>query len=121
MGWDSYALLHDPMVRRLLPRIDCELDPEIEAEFPANMSGKVTVRARGQTFMRTVVVPKGEPSNFLSEDELRAKFAGLADAVLGVERAARLADAVLEIDHTSDIAALMRLAAPITPARLAGE
>ena len=56
-----------------------------------------------------------------TEAELRAKFAGLADAVLGAERAARLADAVLAIDTTSDVANLMRLAAPLMPARLAGE
>lgn len=121
MGWDSYALLEDPEVRRLLPLVSCELDPEIQAEFPANMSGKVTVRARGRDFVQKVVVPKGEPSNFLTEAELRAKFAGLADAVLGAERSARLADAVLAIDRTNDVATLMRLAAPLTEARMAGE
>ena len=121
MGWDSYALLDDSDIRRLLPRVRCELDPEIEAEFPANMSGKVTVRARGRDFTKVVIVPKGEPSNFLTEAELRAKFAGLADAVLGAERAARLADAVLGIDRTQDVSSLMRLAAPATATRLAGE
>ena len=99
----------------------CEFDPEIEAEFPANMSGRLTIAARGQSFTRKVVVPKGEPSNFLTEAELRAKFAGLTDAVLGAERAARLADAVLAIDRTEDVATLMRLATPLMPARLAGE
>ncbi len=121
MGWDSYGLLQDATLRALLPKVRCEVDPEIEAEFPANMSGKLTIEARGQRFVRKVVVPKGEPANFLSEAELRAKFAGLADGVLGAERAARLADAVLAIDSTADVASLMRLAAPLMPARLAGE
>jgi len=121
MGWDSYQLLRDPTVRALLPKIRCEFDPEIEAEFPANMSGKVTIAARGETFVRKVVVPKGEPANFLSEAELRAKFAGLAEAVLGQERTARLASEVLAIDHLADVASLMRLAAPLMAARLAGE
>ena len=121
MGWDSYGLLHDPAVRALLPKIACEFDPEIEAEFPMNMSGKLMVRARDQVFARTVVVAKGEPGNFLSESELRGKFAGLTDAVLGAERAARLADAVLAIDRSGDISGLMRLATPLSPVRLAGE
>ncbi|HEX5328020.1 MAG TPA: MmgE/PrpD family protein [Acetobacteraceae bacterium] len=121
MGWDSYSLLQDPVVRSLLPKVRCEVDPEIEAAFPANMAGKVTIGARGAMFARTVMVPKGEPGNFLSEAELRGKFASLADAVLGAERAARLADAVLAIDRTNEIAALMRLAAPLTSTRLAGE
>ncbi|HUB12674.1 MAG TPA: MmgE/PrpD family protein [Acetobacteraceae bacterium] len=121
MGWDSYNHLNDPVVRGLLPKITCEFDPEIEAEFPANMSGKLTIQAGGKRLSQKVVVPKGEPANFLTEAELRAKFAGLADSVLGAERAARLADAVLAIDATADVASLMRQAAPLMPARLAGE
>ena len=66
-------------------------------------------------------MPKGEPANFLTEAELRAKFAGLAGAVLGEERAARLADAVLAIDTAPDVARLMRLAAPMMAAKLAGD
>ena len=121
MGWDSYGLLDDPTVRALLPKVTCAFDPEIEAEFPANMSGKLTVEAAGKRYTQTVVVPKGEPANFLTEAELRAKFAGLTDAVLGGERAARLADAVLAIDGTADVAGLVRLSAPLMAARLAGE
>ena len=115
-------LLNDPTIRALLPKVACVFDPEIEAEFPTNMSGKLTMRARGQSFEQKVVVPKGEPSNFLSETELRAKFPGLTDGVLGAERAARLADAVLGIARAADVSALMRFAAPAAnPARLAGE
>lgn len=121
MGWDSYRLLNDPTIRSLLPKVECELDPEVEAEFPANMSGKLTIKARGQIFEQLVVVPKGEPDNFLSEAELRAKFAGLTDAVLGTDRSAVLANAVLAIDTTPDVSSLMRLAAPMMSARLAGE
>jgi 2-methylcitrate dehydratase PrpD len=121
MGWDSYALLQDATIRALLPKISCVHDDAIEALFPANMAGRVTIRARGQVFEKTVLVPKGEPGNFLTEAELRAKFAGLAGTVLGEERAARLADAVLAIDGTADVAGLMRLASPLMAARMAGE
>jgi 2-methylcitrate dehydratase PrpD len=121
MGWDSYQLLQDAVVRGLLPKINCEFDPEIEAEFPANMSGKVSIVARGQKFVRKVVVPKGEPTNFLTEAELRAKFSGLAEAVLGPERTARLAAEVLAISRLGGVGSLMRLAAPLMSARLAGE
>jgi 2-methylcitrate dehydratase PrpD len=120
MGWDSYGLLQDPTVRALLPKVDCAFDPAVEAEFPTNMSGKLTIEARGERFEQMVVVPKGEPTNFLSEAELRGKFAGLADAVLGADRAAALANAVLAIDTMADVSRLARLAAPLMPAQLAG-
>jgi 2-methylcitrate dehydratase PrpD len=121
MGWDSYRLIEDPTVRRLLPRIACVHDAAIEAEFPANMSGKVTIRARGQAFEKIVRVPKGEPGNFLSEAELRGKFASLVEPVLGATQAAALADAALGIAKLPSVATLMRKGAPEAPVRLAGE
>ncbi len=120
MGWDSYRELHNPVIRALLPKVSCVHDEEIQAQFPANMSGKITLVARGRSFVRTVIVPKGEPSNFLSVAELRAKFAGLTETVLGQARSDALAEAVLEIDRLADIGSLMRMSAP-QPARLAGE
>lgn len=119
MDWDSYKLLRDPVIRALLPRVTCAHDEEIEAEFPANMSGKLTLHARGQTFVRKVVVPKGEPANFPAEAELRAKFAGLADAVLGAGPAAALAEEVLRLEQLNEAASLLRRAAPVAGARAA--
>ena len=121
MGWDSYGLLNDNAVRSLLPKISCEQDAEAQALFPTYMAGRLTVRARGQSFSRMVRVAKGEPENFLTEAELRAKFHGLADAVLGRERSVQLADAVIGLDAAPDVNGLMRLGAPMMAARLAGE
>ena len=121
MGWDSYRLLQDPAIRAMMPLITSEFDAEIEAEYPGNMSGKVTIRARGRDFVQKVVIPKGEPDHFLTEAELRAKFAGLTDAVLGTERAARLADGVLAINDVEKIGSLIGLSTPLAAMRLAGE
>ena len=121
MGWDSYGKLQDPAIRALLPRIVCEPDPEVQAEFPDNMSGKLTVLAAGQRWQRFVRVPKGEPDNFMTDAELRAKFTGLAAPVLGEDRAARLADAALALDGAANLGALTRLAGPTVGARLAGD
>lgn len=121
MGWDSYAHLANPVVRALLPKIMCVHDAEVQAEFPANMAGKLTVHARNQVFTRMVRVPKGEPDNFLSDAELRTKFDALAVPILGEARAGSLADALLAIDTAGTLSALMRLAAPTTGARLAGD
>jgi 2-methylcitrate dehydratase PrpD len=120
-GWDSYAWLQDADIRALMKKILPQEDAEVEADFPTYMSGKLTVQARGQTFVKKINVPKGEPGNFLTEAELRAKFHGLADSVLGTERAKQLADAVLNLDKAGDVHAMMRLGAPMMAARLAGE
>jgi 2-methylcitrate dehydratase PrpD len=120
MGWDGYANLSNPAVRALLPLIHCEHDTDAQAEFPANMSAKLTLRARGQVFTRMVVVPKGEPGNFLTDQELRTKFNALAAAILGEDRTASLADALLSLDTAPNLGALMRLVSPAVGARLAG-
>ena len=121
MAWDSYGLLDAAGLRALLPSLRCEHDEAAEREFPANMAGRLTVRAGGRAFSRFVAVPKGEPDNFLTEDELHAKFMGLAAPVLGESRAGQLAERTLVLDTLGDVAALMRLAAPTSSARLAGD
>jgi 2-methylcitrate dehydratase PrpD len=121
MGWDSYRLLNDATIRSLLPKVTCEFDSEIEAEFPTNMSGKLTIQAGNRTFEQKVVVPKGEPSNFLTEAELKAKFFGLTNSMLGTDRASALAASVLAIDTASDVSGLTRHAIPLTATRMAGE
>jgi 2-methylcitrate dehydratase PrpD len=93
----------------LLPKVRCEHDPQIEAEFPTNMSGKLTVHARGQRLVRKVIVPKGEPGNFLSSEELMAKFTELARPVIGAAPTERLATATLTLDLVQDVAALFDL------------
>lgn len=111
MDWDSYERLDDPAIRALLPKVDCVHDAEIEAEFPANMSGRITISARGQTFSRKVVVPLGEPANFLGADRLLAKFMTLAVPVLGPGKADALAKAALDLARLPDVGGLMCRAA----------
>jgi 2-methylcitrate dehydratase PrpD len=108
MDWDSYRLLDDPGIRALLPRITCENDPAMEAEFPANMSGTLTLHARGQAFTRTVIVPRGEPANFPDEATFRAKFMGLAGTVLGTQAAEALAGDILRLDQLPKADLLLR-------------
>ena len=109
MSWDSYAVhLQDPRTRSLCRRISSVVDPEVESHFPAHMAGSARVRTRdGEELEKLVVVAKGEPENFPSAAELRAKFDGLigdylpgeqrvelAEALDGFEDAARVGDAL---------------------------
>lgn len=118
MEWDSYRLLRDPAIRALLAKVHCVSDPAMEALGP--MAGHLSITARGGSFAQTVATPVGEPENFPSLDDLRGKFDALATPVLGPDRTARLANAVLAIDTLNDIARLTRLGTPVLSARLAG-
>jgi len=110
MDWDSYARhLSDPDTLALCRRIRAVDDPEVEAQYPANMSGAARIHAAGQVFEQMVVVPKGEPGNFVTEAELRAKFDGLTAPYLDAARREELARRLLAVDEEGDIGALLRL------------
>jgi 2-methylcitrate dehydratase PrpD len=76
------------------------------------MSGSVSVRTRRGTFETRVRVPRGEPANFLSMTELRAKFDGLAAPYLPARRLDELAAAIGALDQAADIGAVLRLTCP---------
>jgi 2-methylcitrate dehydratase PrpD len=76
------------------------------------MSGSVKIRTARGTFGTYVRVPKGEPANFLTAAELRAKFDTLAGPYLSARRRDELAAAILALEQAKDIGALLRLSRP---------
>ena len=57
--------------------------------------------------------PKGEPENFLTREELKAKFDGLAAPYMGANRRDALAEALLAIDEAGDVAEILRMTRPV--------
>jgi 2-methylcitrate dehydratase PrpD len=111
--WDDYARhLGDRETQALCKRIRTRIDPRAQADFPAEMSASVHVKTARGAFETYVRVPKGEPANFLSAAELRAKFDGLVAPYLASVRADAFARALLALDEARDIGAVLRLARP---------
>jgi 2-methylcitrate dehydratase PrpD len=111
--WDDYARhLADPGTLALCKKVKTRVDARAQADFPAEMAGSVHVRTARGKFETYVRVPKGEPANFLSAVELRAKFDGLAGPYLSARRVDELAAGVLALDEAKDIGALLRLSRP---------
>jgi 2-methylcitrate dehydratase PrpD len=116
MQWDHYAShIRDPRTLALCKRVRTVVDPLAEAEFPRYMSGVVRVRARGAAFEKFVRVAKGEPENFVTAAELRAKFDGLVAPYLGDRRRDELARALLALDQAEAVGAVLRLTRPDRP------
>lgn len=110
LAWDDYKKhLDDDTTRALAARVKPVVDPRAEAEFPANMSGVARIKTRNGAFEKLVVVPKGEPDNFLADDEFRSKFDGLCAPYLGQEGADRLADSLLALEQANSVSAVMAL------------
>lgn len=113
LTWDDYArYLADVDTLALCKRVRTQIDSRAQADFPAEMSASVAIETARGVFETYVQVPKGEPANFLSAGELRAKFDGLAGPYLGAPRRGQLAEAILALEQARDIGALLRLARP---------
>ena len=68
-----------PQIKELCSRISMELDPEVDAAYPARWIGKVTVKTRdGRLLHGRVDEPKGDPGNTLSRPEIEEKAIRLA-------------------------------------------
>ncbi len=106
-GWN---IIGDPEDYKRHPK--SVVDDRAEAEFPARMSGVARIHTGRGRFEKFVATPKGEPENFPTPEELRAKFDGLVGPYLAPARVDALAQALLSLDLTEDLGALLRLSRP---------
>ena len=108
--WDDYARhLADPVTLALCRKVRTRVDDTAEAEFPAHMSARVALFTKRDRFERFVAVCRGEPENFLSDGELRAKFDGLTGPFLPSQRADRIVEMVRTLETVDDIGILLAL------------
>jgi len=113
MDWDSYARhLGDADTLALCRRIRTVADPQAEEHYPRNMSGVARVHTRGASVEKLVVVPRGEPENFLSQQEFRAKFDALVAPYLTSGRRDELAQRLAALDAEPDVGVLLALTRP---------
>ncbi|MGX6569565.1 MmgE/PrpD family protein [Cupriavidus necator] len=74
LGEFEQHALQDPKVTAFRGKVGMELDAEINAAYPRQWIGRVTVTTTdGRTLAARVDVPKGDPDNTLSRPELEAK------------------------------------------------
>ncbi len=122
MGWDSYAKhLSDADTLALCRKVNVANDAEVQELFPAHMAGKVTIKTGRGTFEGLTKDPKGEPANFVTDDDVRSKFLSLVAPYLEDGAGGPLADRLLALEAEADIPALMAATRPPEAIREAGE
>lgn len=91
-------------------RVRMSITPEFDAMFPAAVPGRVRVATADQTFACTVMIPKGEPANPMTWDDLDAKFQAIAKGRIAPSLAGEIRGAIEVLRH-GDIAALVSVLA----------
>ncbi len=111
--WDHYAThLGNAETLGLAGKVTCVNDPDVEAKFPTFMAGRATVTTSQGSFTAMVDTPKGEPENFLSSEELKAKFTSLAEPYLGSDGCKRFSEAILGLDQQNAVSAVLAAGQP---------
>jgi 2-methylcitrate dehydratase PrpD len=104
----SDACVRDPKVIALRDRVEAVIDPKL---------GDDQVRVRltlkdGRTLEKYVEHAIGSKEVPMTNEQLEAKFRGLADDILGAEQSARLLALAWSIETLADAAEICRLSAP---------
>jgi 2-methylcitrate dehydratase PrpD len=107
----SDAAVARPDVRAVMSRIEVVPDSAV----PHTQAGATAFTDDGQTAQTRVDHARGTPGNRLTDGELMEKFHGLADGVLGHDRAERLADATLSLNGIGDVDSVLALTTPEAP------
>ena len=120
LGWDDYKEhLKDEATLALTQKVDCKLDERAEAAFPANMAGAVEIETARGSFSTFVEIPKGEPKNWPTAEEHRAKFDFLVSPRLSADKSGALAEAVLSLETQASMIDVLELSRPAPAALLA--
>jgi 2-methylcitrate dehydratase PrpD len=95
--------ISDPAILKLSQKVKVDVDPELASAYPATTASRVEVRLKsGETLVRQVDIPKGDPRDPMTAADLTGKlrrFAARKDDK-AVERIARLS---LELENVGDI------------------
>ena len=91
--------IHDPAIREVIDRIQGEASLDFEQMFPAKQPSRVRIRTKdGREVEEYLEFPKGDPREPMTEEDLDAKFNGLAAPVLDTARRAQVKATIFGCD-----------------------
>lgn len=102
--------LRDPMLLRLVGKVDVILDPELDREYYRDQGTRVTLRVR--TKDGEYIEESAGPTELRGVEELESKFKRLASTVLGKAEIMRALDALKKLEEVEDIREVTSLLKP---------
>jgi 2-methylcitrate dehydratase len=94
----------------IMDKVKVVANAEFEALFPKFQPSRVTITTTaGRSFSTRVDVPKGDPRDPMTAEEIGVKFTALGQDVVGRERCAELSRVILGLENEPSVRRLMRL------------
>lgn len=96
----------------VMDKVKVVANQEFEALFPKFQPSRVTITTTaGKSFATRVDVPKGDPRDPMTADEIAVKFHALGDSILGRAKCDALKHAVLSLEKCENVRDFTRLTA----------
>ena len=104
LQWDDYKNhLNNKDTLSLCNKVKVSPDEDAEKCCPEYMSAKIKVVVKGEKYEKFVKIPKGEPENFMEDEEFISKFKGLTEPYLSKKSVDQLTDLMLKIDQANNV------------------
>jgi 2-methylcitrate dehydratase PrpD len=98
----------DPIVCQVLERTDVIADAELNLLYPEKFPARVVIEMEsGQTHEATVMYPKGDPQNPLTDAQLEDKFRDNASALLTATEAEAMVSDITKLSDVADVSQLL--------------
>ena len=108
--WDDYkSNLKNDDVLDLCKKVNVSPNKQAEECCPKYMSANVKIKVSGKVYEKFVKIPKGDPENFMTDQEFEDKFDGLTNPYLSEGKSDELKKFMLRIDNANSIKSLFEL------------
>jgi 2-methylcitrate dehydratase len=104
--------IKDPALIPIMDKIKVVPNEEFEGLFPKYQPSRVTITLTdGTSHEQRVDVPKGDPRDPMTEDEIAVKFNALGSAVVGQDRCDQLRELIMTVEKEGSLKRLFELVA----------
>ena len=94
----------------VMDKVKVVANQEFEALFPKFQPSRVTITtADGKSYAKRVDVPKGDPRDPMTEDEIGVKFNALGGQVIGLEKCKTLGRLIMSLENERSMGRLFEL------------
>jgi 2-methylcitrate dehydratase PrpD len=104
LGEFHLSKIRSEEVKRMMKRVECVVDPDLEKTFPKQWCATAEIFAQdGRRYFAKVEYCKGDPENPLSWDELIEKFHDLTGGLMTKERRLEIVGQVRRLEKIRDL------------------
>jgi 2-methylcitrate dehydratase PrpD len=102
--------LKDPALRNFIHKVEMVHTGDMDQYLPDIFAASVTIRTKdGGEYAHLTKFSKGDPENPMTKKEIKDKFMALSQMTVSANKARKIYDTIMDIDHLATIKDFTRL------------